>query len=119
MDSIAAISFRSHHHEPQQTDQIAHCENAQHSLGRSLQRTRRRLGFDLETVTEQTHISAHDIDLLEIGKSRRFNHAIKLALFYDCEIEIGLTRPGCYGKKRVRQRRQASPPLYRAGAGGF
>ena len=74
-------------------------KNAQHSLGRSLQRTRRRLGFDLETVTEQTHISAHDIDLLEIGKSRRFNHAIKLALFYDCEIEIGLTRPGCYGKK--------------------
>ena len=93
MDSIAAISFRSHHHEPQQTDQIAHCEK------RPLQRTRRRLGFDLETVTEQTHISAHDIDLLEIGKSRRFNHAIKLALFYDCEIEIGLTRPGCYGKK--------------------
>ena len=74
-------------------------KNAQHSLGRSLQRTRRRLGFDLETVTEQTHISVHDIDLLEIGKSRRFNHAIKLALFYDCEIEIGLTRPGCYGKK--------------------
>ena len=73
-------------------------KNAQHSLGRSLQRTRRRLGFDLETVTEQTHISVHDIDLLEIGKSRRFNHAIKLALFYDCEIEIGLTRPGCYGK---------------------
>ena len=92
-------------------------KNAQHSLGRSLQRTRRRLGFDLETVTEQTHISVHDIDLLEIGKSRRFNHAIKLALFYDCEIEIPVR--AATAKKRVRQRRQASPPLYRAGAGGF
>lgn len=94
-------------------------KNAQHSLGRSLQRTRRRLGFDLETVTEQTHISAHDIDLLEIGKSRRFNHAIKLALFYDCEIEIGLTRRAATAKKRVRPRRQASPPLIEPAPGRF
>lgn len=74
-------------------------QNAQHSLGRALQKTRRRLGFDLDTVTEQTNISTHDIDLLEIGKSRRFNHAVKLAMFYDCEIEIGLTRPGEYDKE--------------------
>lgn len=68
-------------------------QKAQHSLGHSLQKTRHRLGFDLKTVTEQTHISAHDIDLLEIGKSRHITHAIKLALFYNCEIQINLKHP--------------------------
>lgn len=76
-------------------------KKAQHSLGYSLQQTRHRLGFDLETVTKQTHISAHDIDLLEIGKSRRIHHVVKLALFYNCEIEIILTRPN-YSNQKTR-----------------
>lgn len=65
---------------------------AQHSLGQALQKARRKRGLDLRSVTENTHISAHEIDLLEIGKSRRFNHAVKLALYYGYEIKIDLIK---------------------------
>lgn len=74
-------------------------KNAQYSLGQSLQRMRRRRGFDLQTVTENTHIPTHDIDLIEIGKSRRLHHAVKLALYYGCEIKIELINPGSKNEK--------------------
>ena len=95
-------------------------KNAQHSLGRSLQRTRRRLGFDLETVTEQTHISAHDIDLLEIGKKPAVQPCHQTGFCSTiAKSKSALPVRAATAKKRVRQRRQASPPLYRAGAGDF
>lgn len=69
-------------------------KSASASLGTSLQKTRRQLGFDLTTVTRNTHIPIPSIDRLELGLSHKLNHAVKLALFYNREIRIELVEPG-------------------------
>lgn len=68
-------------------------KSASSSLGASLQKTRHQLGFDLDTVTNNTNIPVPSIDRLELGLSHKLNHAIKLALFYNREIRIELVEP--------------------------
>ena len=69
-------------------------KSASSSLGRSLQKTRHQLGFDLDTVNRNTNIPIPSIDRLELGLSHKLTHAIKLALFYNREIRIELVEPG-------------------------
>lgn len=68
-------------------------KSASSSLGTSLQKTRHQLGFDLDTVNQNTNIPVPSIDKLELGLSHKLNHAIKLALFYNREIHIELVEP--------------------------
>lgn len=68
-------------------------KSASSSLGSSLQQTRRKLGFDLNTVMQNTNIPIPLIDRLELGISNKLNLAVKLALFYNKEIRIELVEP--------------------------
>lgn len=67
--------------------------SASSSLGKALQRTRHELGFDLKTVNKETNIPIASIDHLELGLSRKLNHAVKLALYYNRTIRIELVDP--------------------------
>ncbi len=63
---------------------------AAQSLGISLQQRRRELGLGLDSLSQETNIPISSIDKLELGLSNKLNHAIKLALYYNCEIKIEL-----------------------------
>lgn len=66
---------------------------AAQSLGISLQQKRRELGLGLANLSQDTNIPMSSIDKLELGLSNKLNHAVKLALYYNCEIKIELVSP--------------------------
>ena len=65
---------------------------AAQSLGTSLQQKRRELGLGLANLSQDTNIPISSIDKMELGLSHKLNHAIKLALYYNCEIKIELVK---------------------------
>lgn len=62
------------------------------SFGSSLQQKRRELSLRLDNLSEDTNIPISSIDKMELGLSHKLNHAIKLALYYNCEIKIELVK---------------------------